>query len=109
MRPGAEHTVEEALALARPATEGGAWVHVLADEARRAAAEVDAEAPLAGWTLGVKDLFAVAGIPIGAGSRLREDAEPEPEDAAVSRRSGARAPWCSAAWRYTSSRSGRPA
>lgn len=83
MRLGAEHTVEEALALARPATEGGAWVRVLAEEARHAAGEVDAEAPLAGWTLGVKDLFAVAGIPIGAGSRLREDAEPEPEDAAV--------------------------
>jgi Asp-tRNA(Asn)/Glu-tRNA(Gln) amidotransferase A subunit family amidase len=83
VRLDAEHTVDQSLALARPATEGGAWVRVLADEARQAATEIDPEAPLAGWTLGVKDLFAVAGIPIGAGSRLREDAEPEPEDAAV--------------------------
>ncbi len=83
MRLDAEHTVDEALALARPATEGGAWVNVLAEEARRAAGEVDPDAPLAGWTLGVKDLFAVAGLPIGGGSRLFEDAEPEAEDAAV--------------------------
>jgi len=48
VRLGAEHTVEEALALARPATEGGAWVQMLAEEARRAAAEIDADAPLAG-------------------------------------------------------------
>ena len=39
--------------------------------------------PLAGTVLAVKDLVAVAGLPLRAGSRTRADAPPEPRDAAV--------------------------
>jgi Asp-tRNA(Asn)/Glu-tRNA(Gln) amidotransferase A subunit family amidase len=75
--------VDEALARARPVAEGGPWVHLLAEEATRAAADANPDAPLAGWPLAVKDLFAVRGLPIGAGTALRADAAPEAEDAAA--------------------------
>jgi Asp-tRNA(Asn)/Glu-tRNA(Gln) amidotransferase A subunit family amidase len=39
--------------------------------------------PLAGTVLAVKDLIAVAGIPLRAGSRTRADAAPAPHDAPV--------------------------
>ncbi len=69
----------------RLASEGGAYVHIrssadVEDELARAS---DLAAPLAGWTLGVKDLIAVAGLPLGAGSRARADAAPERNDAPI--------------------------
>jgi len=58
-----------------------------APPARDVAAGADgADAPAAaldGMVLAVKDLVAVAGVPLGAGSRSRAGAPPEPRDAAV--------------------------
>lgn len=65
----------------------GAWV-CLDDSAARAAAEQDAagrQLPLAGVTVGVKDLFAVAGLPRRAGSRVTSDRPSEADAAAVAR------------------------
>jgi aspartyl-tRNA(Asn)/glutamyl-tRNA(Gln) amidotransferase subunit A len=67
-----------------------AWVRVYADQARAEAREADrrlaaerGDAPLlCGIPLGVKDLYAVAGRPLTASSRVLDD-EPAPQDAAV--------------------------
>jgi Asp-tRNA(Asn)/Glu-tRNA(Gln) amidotransferase A subunit family amidase len=63
--------------------EGGPYINLRTEAARDEAARVDRRLPLAGFTLAVKDLIAIAGWPIGAGSRLREGAPPEAEDAPV--------------------------
>lgn len=81
-----------ALERAREARAGGPYVRLRLDEAREESGRVDERAPLAGFTLAVKDLIAVAGWPIGAGTRLREGAGPEAQDApvvAALRRAGA--------------------
>jgi len=78
--------VEEALTAARPARDGGAYVRTFADASRREASSQAAAGdrrPLAGVTLAVKDLMAVAGHPMGAGSEQRDGARPEDGDAAV--------------------------
>jgi aspartyl-tRNA(Asn)/glutamyl-tRNA(Gln) amidotransferase subunit A len=75
--------LERATATRRFPGEGGPWVGV------RPAARADAApggrpaGPLEGAIVGVKDLVAVAGLPLGAGSRTRAAAPPEPRDAAV--------------------------
>jgi Asp-tRNA(Asn)/Glu-tRNA(Gln) amidotransferase A subunit family amidase len=84
----ASAALDRTLALARPAAEGGAYVHIRPrDELERDVAEAAGPAaspgPLAGWTLAVKDLIAVAGRPLIAGSRSRESVEPEGSDAPV--------------------------
>ncbi len=71
-------TVEEALARARLVSEGGAYTYI-----EEAAAERPGDGPLAGMPFAVKDLIAVAGRPIGAGSAVREGASPEPVDAPI--------------------------
>lgn len=75
--PGLE--LKAARSRARPAGEGGAYTHL-------AAAERDldtAEGPLAGVPFAVKDLIAVAGMPLVAGSAVRADAPVEPADALI--------------------------
>lgn len=48
----------------------------LASEAAEAATDADADGPLAGWDLAVKDNVAVAGVPLTAGSAVLADATP---------------------------------
>jgi Asp-tRNA(Asn)/Glu-tRNA(Gln) amidotransferase A subunit family amidase len=77
--------VRELAARARPVATGGPWVH------RRPEGVLVAEASEGGRPAGVldtvvvaiKDLMAVAGLPLGAGSRTGADAPPEPADATV--------------------------
>lgn len=77
-------TVEDALARASLAAGGGAYTWLAGPEALGAAAEPAAtRGTLAGFTLAVKDLIAVAGRPLTAGSAVRAGAHPEPRDAAV--------------------------
>ncbi len=72
-------------AAPRPASEGGGYVYI------RPCGEVtqdlmrsrERSGPLAGWTFAVKDLIAVAGLSLGAGSRAREGIAPELEDAPI--------------------------
>jgi Asp-tRNA(Asn)/Glu-tRNA(Gln) amidotransferase A subunit family amidase len=83
--PDVTEDVGRRVARARPVAGGGPWVR------RRAPAAVAAEAaaggrpdgPLSTTIVAVKDLMAVAGLPIGAGSRTRAGAPPEAADAAV--------------------------
>ncbi|HET9019284.1 MAG TPA: amidase family protein, partial [Acetobacteraceae bacterium] len=80
-------------ALARIAQVDGdvqAWAVVLADQARAAARERDAEAragrlrgPLHGIPVGVKDVIDVAGVPTRANCRARADLPPAAADATV--------------------------
>ncbi|MCI0575206.1 MAG: amidase [Chloroflexi bacterium] len=79
---GVEQVVEAALAKARLASEGGAYITIDAQGARTAARRQPA-GPLAGVPFAVKDLVAVAGQPLRAGSAVRQEASPEPEDAPV--------------------------
>jgi Asp-tRNA(Asn)/Glu-tRNA(Gln) amidotransferase A subunit family amidase len=77
----------EMAASPRSAREGGAYTHVydreqLECDLARAGTRT-ASAPLRGWTVAVKDLIAVAGRPLRAGSRAREGAAPEPRDAPI--------------------------
>jgi Asp-tRNA(Asn)/Glu-tRNA(Gln) amidotransferase A subunit family amidase len=71
----------------RPAREGGAYTHVRdREQVERELALVRAgtgHAPLRGWTVAVKDLIAVAGRPLRAGSRAREGVAPERHDAPI--------------------------
>jgi Asp-tRNA(Asn)/Glu-tRNA(Gln) amidotransferase A subunit family amidase len=87
-----------ALAAESPqlAREGGAYTHIRPGEEVRQELEHPTppgrSAPLAGWTLAVKDLIAIAGRPLIGGSRAREDVPAEARDApivAVLRRLGA--------------------
>jgi aspartyl-tRNA(Asn)/glutamyl-tRNA(Gln) amidotransferase subunit A len=67
-----------------------AFVQVLADEARAEAAASDADrkagidrGTLEGIPIAIKDIFDVKGVPTRCGSRVRDDAPPAAEDAAV--------------------------
>jgi Asp-tRNA(Asn)/Glu-tRNA(Gln) amidotransferase A subunit family amidase len=60
-----------------------AWVHVGADGARREAAAVDDDAPLAGLTLGVKDIIDVAGMPCELGTPIHAGRVPGHDAALV--------------------------
>jgi Asp-tRNA(Asn)/Glu-tRNA(Gln) amidotransferase A subunit family amidase len=60
----------------RVVADGGPYVAVLGDDPPRSG-------PLAGWTVAVKDLVSVAGSPLRASSRLRDDAPPQRSDASV--------------------------
>jgi len=77
----------EAAASPRSAREGGAYTHVYdREQVERDLARAGAgtgSAPLRGWTFAVKDLIAVAGRPLRAGSRAREGAAPEERDAPI--------------------------
>jgi Asp-tRNA(Asn)/Glu-tRNA(Gln) amidotransferase A subunit family amidase len=73
--------VAESISRARLASTGGAYTHITAAEAENFAADVRPDAPLAGWTFAVKDNIAVCGVPLRAGSRVRESAPSEPADA----------------------------
>lgn len=50
-----------------------AWVRVYADEALEAARSVEPVGPLAGIPIGLKDLYAVAGKPLTASSRVLDE------------------------------------
>ena len=82
--PDIEAVVEEALSRASLASDGGAFTWIGAAEARAAVRErVGRDGPLSGFTLAVKDLIALEGRPLRAGSAVRDDAEPEARDAPV--------------------------
>lgn len=78
--------VAAAVDRAQESHAGGAYVRVFGesaiDAARRRSTERDAR-PLAGLPIAIKDLVAVAGQPIGAGSAVRESAPPERVDSAI--------------------------
>jgi Asp-tRNA(Asn)/Glu-tRNA(Gln) amidotransferase A subunit family amidase len=65
--------------------EGGAWVAVSPAVRAEATAGGRPAGPLERTIVAVKDLVAVAGLPVGAGSRARSGAPPEPADAGVVR------------------------
>jgi Asp-tRNA(Asn)/Glu-tRNA(Gln) amidotransferase A subunit family amidase len=67
----------------RTVDEGGPWMRLRAAAVDEAASGGRAPGPLHGLVLGVKDLVAVEGLPLGAGSLTRADAAPEPRDAPV--------------------------
>lgn len=78
--------LEVVLDRARLLEDGGSYTAVLADEARLAAEVVSRTRPapaLAGMTVAVKDLIAVAGHRIGAGSAAWVDEAPAAGDAPV--------------------------
>ena len=76
--------IKTALAQARPAAVGGAYTFIAdADSALAAALHAGQDGPLGGVTFAVKDLVAVAGQPLRAGSAVREKAPPELSDAPV--------------------------
>lgn len=62
------------------ASDGGAYTAVFDVPASRPSG---APRALEGLRFAVKDLIAVAGHPLGAGSAVRDDAAPEPADAAI--------------------------
>lgn len=77
--------VEERLALARSVDQGGPYIDVFTDQARE---RLDAEAgtsvgPLADFTFAIKDLCAVAGNRVTAGSAVRADARVEQRSAPI--------------------------
>lgn len=77
-------SISRALAQARLARAGGAYTFITdVDTALAAAAQAGPDAPLGGLTFAVKDLIAVAGRPLRAGSAVRASAPPEPADAPV--------------------------
>jgi Asp-tRNA(Asn)/Glu-tRNA(Gln) amidotransferase A subunit family amidase len=71
--------------IPQPAHVGGAYAYIRprADVERACTAQTASAGALAGWTLAVKDLIAVAGLRLGAGSRTRAAVAPEPKDASV--------------------------
>lgn len=76
--------LEEKLSRARPSSAGGAYTFIMErDSILAAASRTLPHDPLYGLTFAVKDLIAIAGRPLGAGSAVRKDAPIEPEDALV--------------------------
>lgn len=70
---------ESRLAKAALVADGGPYLEIFADEVHAALAQ-DAGSPtgpLDGYTFAIKDLVAVAGKPVTAGSAVRADAAPE--------------------------------
>ncbi len=61
------------------ASDGGPYLTVLS----HSPPTPGATGSLAGWTLAVKDLISVAGVPLSAGSQVRSDAAAERHDASV--------------------------
>lgn len=77
--------INERLALARPVSEGGPYIDVFAEQAGQ---RLDAEAgtqvgPLADFTFAIKDLCAVAGHRVTAGSAVRAEAPVEQRSAPI--------------------------
>lgn len=77
--------VERRLALARPVSNGGPYIEIFeADVRRRLAAEAGTPVgPLADFTFAIKDLCAVAGHRVTAGSAVRADAPIEQRSAPI--------------------------
>jgi Asp-tRNA(Asn)/Glu-tRNA(Gln) amidotransferase A subunit family amidase len=75
------------LGARRLARDGGPWVTLLDPPPQEVTVVADGagvpERALDGVVVAVKDLVAVAGVPLGAGSRSRDGAPAEPRDAAV--------------------------
>jgi Asp-tRNA(Asn)/Glu-tRNA(Gln) amidotransferase A subunit family amidase len=86
LRISSSITVQEALSRAEHARTGGAYDVIFGEEARATAqrrSTHEDRRPLAGVPFAIKNLFAVAGQPLRAGSASRGDVEPEPRDAHV--------------------------
>jgi len=81
-QPDAREAVAEALARARPVAEGGAYTWIDRDPVGGAGTGAH-PGWLAHFTFAVKDLIAVDGRPLGAGSAVRSTAPVEPADAPV--------------------------
>jgi Asp-tRNA(Asn)/Glu-tRNA(Gln) amidotransferase A subunit family amidase len=77
--------LEQGATRRRAVGEGGAWVALSPVAHDEAAAGGRPAGPLERTIVAVKDLVAVAGLPVGAGSRVRSGAPPEPADAGVVR------------------------
>jgi Asp-tRNA(Asn)/Glu-tRNA(Gln) amidotransferase A subunit family amidase len=75
--------VDRRRSLARDLSEGGPWVRWNEAGRDEAAAGGRPAGPLERTLVGVKDLVAVAGLPLGAGTRARSGAAPEPDDAVI--------------------------
>ncbi len=78
--------VTEALEGLRTTKQGGGFTRILSERALADAQKLDADkrkGPLNGLTFAVKDLIAVQGYPLGAGSKVRAEADPEPRDASI--------------------------
>lgn len=82
-RRAARAEAEAAVDRARLSADGGAYTRLRVAAALDEVLRVRDDAPLAGWTLAVKDLIGVAGWRIGGGSRLLEGSRPERQDAPV--------------------------
>lgn len=67
----------------RLVVDGGAYVTLCGSDMSRGEEQNEGEQPLAGWRFAVKDLIAVAGQPLRAGSAVREEVLPEPGHAPV--------------------------
>jgi Asp-tRNA(Asn)/Glu-tRNA(Gln) amidotransferase A subunit family amidase len=82
--PLREHVVapsEKPLSASAPprlVADGGPYVAVLGDRPSR-----QGSGPLAGWTVAVKDIISVAGFPLRASSKQRDDVPPQRSDASV--------------------------
>jgi Asp-tRNA(Asn)/Glu-tRNA(Gln) amidotransferase A subunit family amidase len=78
---------DAAAASPKLARDGGAYTHIRGDEEIRRelgrGAPPGRLAPLRGWTVAVKDLIAIAGRPLNAGSRAREAVPAEQRDAVI--------------------------
>lgn len=75
--------VERRRSLARPLADGGPWVRWRPAAVAEAAAGARPAGPLDRTLVAIKDLVAVAGLPLGAGTRARAGAPDEPDDAPV--------------------------
>jgi len=78
--------VEYSVGAARLAADGGAYVSITSEGARAASRPgARPDGPLRAYTFAVKDLIAVAGLPLRAGSKVRAGAAPERTDAPIVR------------------------
>jgi Asp-tRNA(Asn)/Glu-tRNA(Gln) amidotransferase A subunit family amidase len=78
--------VERSLETARLAKDGGAYVSITGEAALTASRPgARSDGPLAAYTFAVKDLIAVAGLPLQAGSKVRTRVSSEQADAPIVR------------------------
>jgi aspartyl-tRNA(Asn)/glutamyl-tRNA(Gln) amidotransferase subunit A len=75
--------VERRRAVARPLDEGGPWVHWRESALAEAAPGGRPAGPLESVLVAIKELAAVAGLPLGAGNQRRSAGPPSEHDAAI--------------------------
>lgn len=82
-RRSPSQAIEESLARARLVCEGGAYQWIAPANELHETLRGSSGLPLCGLTVAVKDVLAVRGVPLRAGSAVRSNAPSEPTDAAV--------------------------